>query len=511
MADASANLMFPVVETTTGRIRGIANTGVRTFLGVPYGEGTASHRYQAPRPRKPWSGVRDCFGPGAVAPQVPMPLTSTFSQLIFYERTLADGGMSEDCLSLNIWTQGAHDGRRRPVVCILHGGGYAHGSANSAIYDGAQLALEQDVVVVAINHRLGSLGYLGIAGLHQDERFADAGHCGLLDIVMALQWLCANADVFGADPDRVTLMGESGGGWKVTALMAMPMARGLFHRAIVQSGSGPDFWDEDQGAALAAALLAALDLTLENAEQLLSLDFTQVLAAQAKVGSVAFLPVLHPHVLPAPMLAAKGLAISRDIPLIVSTTLDDAGLFFNHFDLDEAGLEALLITQFGQMAKPMLALYRAHRPHKSAYLLHAEIITDAGFRRYAHHHATAKAQMGGAPVWTYRWDWPSPAWDGRFGAAHAMDVSASLAHCRDSLLGGGVANGRMLTTFLSGAVCQFAATGDPRTAERAEWVPFTASARNCLLLGTTVTLAQDPDADLRRFWDEMPMAANLLG
>lgn len=511
MTSLSSEQMFPVVETTTGTIRGIANTGVQIFCGIPYGADTATTRFQPPRPRARWAGVRDCFGPGPVAPQIALPLTNIFSQLIHYERTQADGGMSEDCLSLNVWTRGAGDGRARPVIVVLHGGGYAHSSGNSPLYDGAQLALDHDVVVVSINHRLGSFGYLGLAGLSDDPRFASAGHCGLLDIVLALQWLRANAGAFGADLGRVTLMGESGGGWKVTALMAMPIARGLFHRAVVQSGSGPGFWEKDEGAGLAMGLLNALGLVPGDVDKLLALDFTQILAAQAQIGSVAFLPVRDGVALPAQMLDPDAMAVSHDVPLIVSTTLDDAGLFFADFNLDEQGLAALLANQFGAAATPMLALYRVHRPDKSPYLLHAEIITDAGFRRYAHDHAQAKAALGGAPVWTYRWDWPSPAWDGVFGATHTMDVSASMGHSRDTLLGGGVATGRMLTAALSGAICQFAATGDPRTAALADWAPYDLVARKCLLLGHQVTVADDPDPELRLFWSEMPSPANLLG
>ena len=190
--------MFPVVETTTGTIRGFNNTGVRCFRGIPYGEDTAATRFQPPRPRAPWTGVRDCWGPGPVAPQVPLPLTSIYSQLIHYEMTIADGGMSEDCLSLNLWTQGGRDeldgNARRPVIVLLHGGGYAHSSGNAAFYDGAQLALDQNVVVASVNHRLGSFGYIGLEALGLDERFASAGHCGLLDLVLALRWLRDNAE-----------------------------------------------------------------------------------------------------------------------------------------------------------------------------------------------------------------------------------------------------------------------------------------------------------------------------
>jgi para-nitrobenzyl esterase len=309
----------------------------------------------------------------------------------------------------------------------------------------------------------------------------------------------------------VTIVGESGGGWKVSALMAMPAARGLFHRAVVQSGSGPGFLTQDEGAALAQALLDKLGIAPGNAEQLLTQDFTLQVAAQALVGPVRFLPVMHSVALPAQMLDPAALAVSRAVPLMVSTTLDDAGLFFPHFDLDEAGLQALLVQQYGARGEHLLGLYRGRRPDKTPYLLHAEIITDAGFRRYALAQAEAKAALGGAGVWMYRWDWPSPVWDGRFGAAHAIDVSASLGHVRDSLIGAGTATGRRLAAALSGALARFAATGDPGGGELPEWPLFSCEKRNCLLLDETMALACDPDRAFREFWAGLPMPASVLG
>lgn len=513
MTGVAQDPLFPILETTSGRIRGIANEGVRTFRGIPYGEDTGGDgRFRRPRSKRPWSGVRDCFGPGSVAPQVPLPLTSIFSQLIGYEIAVADGGMGEDCLNLNVWSRGCRDdGGKRPVIVILHGGGYAHSSANAALYDGSQLALEQDVVVVSVNHRLGSLGYLGLHALTGDERFEDAGFAGLLDLVLALGWIRDNAENFGGDASRVTLIGESGGGWKVTALMAMPEAKGLFHRAVVQSGSGPTVLREEQGEALAARLLSELQLDRASATELVSMDFTRIISAQARVGAVEFQPVLHPQRLPFDPLSMEGLAVSRDVPLIVSTALDDAGLFFANFDLDDAMLEAMLKQRYGALGETLLPLYRSHRPGKPAYLLQAEMITDAGFRRFAGAQSVGKARLGGAPVWTYRWDWPSPAWDGRFGATHAMDVPASLAQPRSSLLGGGVANGRRLAAALSSAIAQFAATGRPSTRFLPDWPAFTPDARSCLLLGETDRVVADPDRQFREVWEALPMPANLLG
>jgi para-nitrobenzyl esterase len=506
--------LFPVVEITTGCIRGLANNGVRTFRGIPYGEDTASRRFQPPRPRAPWAGVRDCFGPGPVAPQRPSRLGDSYAGLIHFDLIVADGGMSEDCLSLNVWARGARDdGGKRPVIVILHGGGHAIGSGNAAMYDGSLLALEQDVVVVSIIHRLASFAYLELGDRAPDERFAVAGHCGLLDIALALEWVRDNAEAFGGDPGRVTLMGQSGGGWKVCAMMALPAARGLFHRAVVQSGSWPRFLTREEGAALTAALFERLGLARNDLAALLALDFTRLIAAQEAVGALFFQPVLHPAALPAHPFSPEGLAVSREVPLIISTTLDDAGLFFDHFDLTESGLSEWLVRYGKDAAARLLAWYRARYPTLTPYLLHARMITDSGFRRYAHIHADARtAIQGGAPTWAYRWDWPSPAWDGRFGATHAIDVPASLAHCHEPLLGGGVANGRRLTTALSAAIAGFSAVGDPATPLLPLWPAYTRDKRSCLLLGASDTVVRDPDAETRALWEPIiPEPQGLLG
>ena len=430
MSMAMHDALFAATETTGGRIRGLINAGVRIFRGIPSGADTGgAHRFQPPRAHAGWTGVRDCFGPGPMAPQIPSPLNNIYAQLIQFESTLADGGMSEDCLSLNMWTKGVRDRGNRPVVVNLHGGGFALGSGNAAMYDGAQMAFDHDVVVVSVNHRLASFGYLGLRALGLDERFDAAGHCGLLDLALALEWVQRNAESFGGDPTRVTIIGQSGGGWKVGALMATPAAAGLFHRAVIQSGSWLRFQTEEQGAMLAEMWLARLGVAKTNPQALFDLDFTHILAAQTEVGPLGFMPVLHPTGLPAHPFDGTAPAQSRDVALIVATTLDDAGLFYEDFDLTEEGLHGWAEARFGGEGAALVALYRAQYPAKSPYLLHAQMVTDAGFRRFAWAQASAEAAQNGAPVWMYRWDWPSPAWDGALARCMPSMFRPALAMC----------------------------------------------------------------------------------
>ena len=510
-SDTILQNLFSTVETRYGKVRGIINGGVHGFQGVPYGDDTGGPaRFQPPRPPKPWVGVRDCFGPGHASPQVPTPIGHTYAQLIYFDRAVSECGMSEDCLHLSVWTPGVNDGGKRPIRVSLHGGGFAISSGSAALYDGAQLASGEDVVVVSVTHRLASFGYLGLQGLGADERFDTAGVSGILDLVQALQWVRDHAETFGGDADRVMIFGQSGGGWKTSMLLAAPAARGLFHRAAVQSGSWNRVLTEDEGASLALALLNTLGLGSNEVARLVDLPFDQILAAQSVIGALAFSPVLNETALPHQPLDPAALDFSRDIPVIISTMLDDAGLFLDSFSLDEEGLKAVLSQTYGDRAGELLALYRRHYPAKSAYLLHAQMVTDAGFRRLADTQAEARVRHG-APVWRYQWDWPSPAWDGLFGAAHAMDVSATFNNVRDPLLGAGHATGRKLAGGLSSAFARFAATGDPQTPKLPAWPRFRLEDRACLILDENPHVASDPNPALRAFWNTLPPPVSVLG
>ena len=233
-----------IVETDCGRLRGVRERGVCAFKGVPYGDDTSgANRFRPPRAAKPWAGVRDALAYGATAVQMRPPVNP--------ERAadpLAEGQrVGEDCLVLNVWTPDTTG--RRPVMVWFHGGGFSVGSASSPLYDGTELARRGDVVVVSVNHRLGLLGFLQLESLFGEE-YAGSGNAGLLDLIASLQWVARNVERFGGDPGCVTVFGESGGGGKVSALLAAPAARGLFRRAIVQSG--PPFQFPDMAAADAA-------------------------------------------------------------------------------------------------------------------------------------------------------------------------------------------------------------------------------------------------------------------
>ena len=498
--------VFADVETTTGRIRGLVNQGIGVFRGIPYGEPVGgAARFRAPVARAAWSGRRDCFAPGQVAPQVPTPISNAYARLIQFDRAPADGGLGEDCLTLNVYApQGP--ARPRPVLVVIHGGGFAIGSGNAPMYDGTMMALTHDVVVVAINHRLNVFGYLALEALGADERHAGSNVAGLLDLVLGLGWLRDNVAAFGGDPDRVTVMGQSGGGWKISALLALPAAQGLFHRAVVQSGSWPVFADADSAGALTVTLLAELGLGAADWPRLAEIDMGLLLAASVKVGALAFMPSLDDQVMPWQPDDPRALVLSAHVPTIISTTREDAGLFFDTFDLTDEGLDSVLATRFGADAGAIAALYRGAAP--TAYLTQARIITDWGFRRLALAQADARAGAG-APTWLYRWDWTCPAWDGRYGAAHAMDVSASLARPDDLLLGGASGAAVRIVAEHSAMIAGFAADGVPGGPHGAGWTRYDAQSRACLLVSEATRLAHDPDGERRAFWMRYPLPATV--
>jgi len=268
--DAVAAANEAVAETQYGKVRGSVVDGIQTFKGIPYGAPTSgTGRFRAPSPPAPWTGIRDALDFGPMCPQLVRPLPSIFASWTF------DKAMSEDCLALNVWTPAIGDGRRRPVMVWFHGGDFSSLSGSRNVFDGARLCHRGDVVVVTVNHRLNIFGYLHLGDLN--PAFADSGNAGMLDLVAALRWVRDNIAGFGGDPANVTIFGQSGGGAKVTTIMAMPSAQGLFHKAIVQSGSYYlAAMDRGRGTQFAEILLRALNIKPEEAAKLADLPVEQL-------------------------------------------------------------------------------------------------------------------------------------------------------------------------------------------------------------------------------------------
>jgi para-nitrobenzyl esterase len=273
-----------VVETNLGKLRGSTNDGVHRFYGIRYGAPTGgANRFRPAAPAAPWSGVRDALEYGPLCPQTGSLVDDALAdnQVI---GPLPSLPQSEDCLVLNLWTPGLNDGRKRPVMLWLHGRGYAFGAGSEGWYDGERLSRRGDVVVITINHRLNVFGYLHLADIG-GEKYAGSGVAGLLDAVLALQWVRDNAAAFGGDPNNVTIFGESGGGSKVSTLLAMPAAKGLFHKAIVQSGPGLRGVERAEANEVAERVLVAVGLDAKRVDELQNVDAQALLIALEKIKS----------------------------------------------------------------------------------------------------------------------------------------------------------------------------------------------------------------------------------
>ncbi len=500
----SSNQLFWTVDTTSGKVQGLANGPIKEFKGIPYGAPTGGkNRYMPPKKPAPWTGVRECFAYGQISPQTPASLASDYAMLIQWD--LHTGGLGEDCLSLNIWTPGVNDGAKRAVLVSFHGGGFATGSGNGPQYDGAQLAKFGDVVVVTVNHRLASFGYLHLADLGAPPEFACAGVCGMMDLVASLEWVRDNIANFGGDPSKVMIFGQSGGGAKTSTMLAIPSAKGLFHSAGIQSGSTIRSATREAGTKSAEALLGKLGIAKGNIADIQKLPWQQILEAQTSLGAAAsFTPVVDGKILPHHPFDPTAPPESADVPVIISNTLEDAALGLTNFDLTEDGLRTMMNQRYGAKAEEMLTMYRDRYPNKSPFLIQAQIVTDSGARRNATLQAERKSAAGKAPAYLYLWTFESSGFNGKFGAVHGTDVSASFYNYRDGVGGTGSAVERALWQRFASAWVSMAKNADPNNSKIPHWPPYDAARRATMIFDAEVRVENDPRSEIRKFWDEMP-------
>jgi para-nitrobenzyl esterase len=490
------------VETNSGRVSGIARQGHIAFLGIPYAR---AKRFAAPEAAPSWGGVKEATTIGFAAPQTSHVIAGF----------AASGPQDEDCLNLNLFTPGC-DGRKRPVMVWIHGGGFTHGAGYEALYDGGPLAVRGDVVVVTINYRLGALGLLRLPeiGAH--------GNQGLLDQMMALGWVRDNIAAFGGDPAAVTIFGESAGSASVGCLVTMPSARGLFHRAIQQSGIGraatPDVADR-----IADAMLELLGLDRSRAHQLLTIEPSKIRQAQsaiaAKLGpDVRFGPVIDPATLPA--LPAKAVAdgAAKGVDIVIGTNRDEVKLFtaaVRREPIDDAALlkdvRVMLPTAGEGEAKELIEVYRASRkvrqlPDDNRDIRDA-IGSDVRFRigsvRWAHNQRAA-----GGKAWLYLFTHASPARRGALGSCHALEmpfVFGTLhAPTQDKFAGTGPDVARLSREMMD-CWLSFASNGDPAHPSIAPWSQYATAQRPTMMFGTTASGQQnDP------FGEERAAIENLI-
>lgn len=495
-----------IVETTSGKVRGTVVDGIRVFKGLPYGGTTAGkNRFMPPTKPAKWAGIRDANNFGHIAPQ------TTASGRIDYVKLIhwldQPGGQSEDCLVLNVWTPGIKDNAKRPVLVSLHGGGFATGSGGAPGFNGHPLAKYGDVVVVTINHRLGCLGYLHLADLGAPAEFAQSGVVGMLDCVAALEWVRDNIESFGGNPANVMVFGQSGGGAKTGTLLSMPAAKGLFHRAAIQSGPTLRLTTRENATRSAERFLAQIGLTKNRIRELQDVPFSMMIAAQDVLGAqtppAGFAPVVDGTVIPRHPFDPTAPEVSADVPIIVSTTLDDAALGLTNFDLDDAGLKTFVKTVAADRAEQVLSAYRKAYPNASPFLIQARILTDRGWRRAASTLVERKAALHRAPAYYYLFAWPSPGAGGKFGAVHGIDVGLTFHNYGDEFTGNSP-EVRAIADKLASAWVAFAKTGNPNHPGLPEWPAYAPETRPTLIFDKETRVENDPLHDLRLLWEGMP-------
>jgi len=521
---------FVEVTTRYGRLRGRREDSILTFKGVPYaGSPAEKNRFKAPTDLQPWTGVRDAISYG---PRSIQPLDSELAQklLDFGDPRLPSEG--EDCLVLNIWTPGLGDHKKRPVMFYCHGGAFVIGSGGeegNPAQSGDALSKAYDVVVVAINHRLGLLGYLYLGDIAGRE-YAASGNQGALDIVAALKWVRENIAIFGGDPDNVMIFGESGGGSKVATLLAMPSARGLFNKASIESSPTLRLKSRAHATEMTKAVLAKLKLSPNQWPALLEIPAPQLLAAQealfpsgkltpnpalkiSEILDLTWTPVVDGNYLPQHPFDPVAPAISRDIPLMVGINKDETIFMFEGsedravFALDWQGLRERLAVLLGDDAGRVLEVYRKTRPQESPSDLYFAITTAKQWWVDTIRIAELKVAQQGAPVYMYAFAYESesnvPGTSYPRKACHAMEIAFKFNTVQRQPASGNRPERLRAAKTMSETWAEFARTGNPNNSLIPHWSPYTLERRTTMVIDTESKAIDDWHRDERLIWEQI--------
>ena len=506
---AAAKTPGATVKTTEGQLRGYVEDKVQIFKGVAYGASTAgAGRFMPPQKPKAWTGVRDAFEWGQRAPQI---VGGEPAEMLPTDPREPQG---EDCLVMNIWTPSAARGGKRPVMVWFHGGGFASGSGSYSIYSGKELARKHDAVAISINHRLNIFGFLYLA--EYGGKWANASNAGILDGVRALEWIRDNIAEFGGDPANVTIFGQSGGAGKVATLMAMPSAKGLFHRAIMESGANVAGLSKAAAVKTTEAVLQRLNIKPDGLDRLQTIPVDQLIAVMRPTpgaapgpggGGFNFAPVVDGKTLPHDPFTPAAPSESAAVPVLTGTTATEVTFFARSDDelkpIDDATFVSRvkdLLKVDDAKAKDVIALYKKNEPGRDNIDLFLRMSTDSSFfRSGVETQAERKAAQTGAPTYMYRFEYYSPVRDGRLKAMHCMEIPFVF----DNLEAGKVYTGispaaQKLAEQMSAAWVAFAKSGNPNHAGMPQWAAFNANQRPTMVFSEKGSkLVNDPGHEER--------------
>lgn len=510
--------MSVIVETALGKLQGIDRNEYVEFRGIPYAQPpVGENRFRAPQPLEPWEGIRKADRFSDAAPQDEISLFGI-------------GQTNEDCLYLNIWTP-ALDDKKRPVMFWVHGGGYITGAGSQLIYRGRDLAINGDVVVVTFNYRLGVLGYLHLAD-RVDADFGVGSNNGMLDQIAALKWVRENIASMGGDPDQITIFGESAGAMACAALIASPYSKGLFKKAILQSGSGDHVLTRHDANRITDKFFEAAGITPENPEKLRQLDIKTIIKAQRECLKLSvdrglhrqavpqfgmtLVPVIDGDTLPQAPITAIEDGVAKDIPLLIGTTRDEWNLFLHtpgpqgeslaktkYKDLDKHRLIKICERDLPSLGEKSANLYEQllkQRNENATYLdMYSAFESDRVFRIPSIRIAEAQSRhLENVYMFSFEWD------KGVFGACHAVDIPfvfGGVSGGVGQILTGGGDAAKRLSDKVQSCWIAFARSSNPGTDDVGQWPGYETANRQVMIFDQETRLEKDPQGDSRQYWE----------
>jgi para-nitrobenzyl esterase len=522
MALADTPTASRVVKTSNGPVQGLIENGVQTFKGLRYAAPPLGPlRFLPAQKPKPWTEVADATRLGAASMQLrtggsavsyPGNVGQALGQLFTPPDDIAR--QEEDCMFLNVWTPQLGGSKKRPVMVWFHGGGFNYGSGSWPAYDGHNLASRHDVVVVTVNHRLNAFGYLYL-GEVAGEAYATSGNAGQQDLIAVLEWVRDNIAEFGGDAGNVTIFGQSGGGGKVSALLAMPAAKGLFHRAIIESGPGIRGVPKENATGVTKAVLSELGIAPGDIKSLQSVPADKLAKAaaamQAKlgggggIGTLRFAPVVDGIALPSHPFDPVAPAITARVPIMIGCTKDEQTLYnvgqpwWGKLTDAELSEKAKTIPGVGDKAEALIAAFRKLRPGDSPSYLYTDVASSTFAFANSVRLAERKAALKAAPAYFYVFQWGAPADNGILRAPHTMEIPFAFDNVeKGPLLLGSDPQMQTLAKVVSETWVAFARTGNPNHSSLPHWPAYDAEKRATMTFNTPCKVVNDLDGEVRK-------------